>query len=220
MLTISVIKADVGGYVGHSASHPDVLDASTFPASVEGWVRGPHQGPWMPCSVKDNQQSTSLRRCRRPAAGLRKRKKEWLSDCSEGTVHRRRCVQSRQPQKKVFVIMPFSLRQVYDAITEVAHELGLLVERADEIAHNEILLDVVLDRIETSDVVVAVTAGHNPNVMYEVSYAHAAGTPTILVTPASEAAAIPFVLRGVNHVLYESQADLRWQLVKRLRATV
>jgi fructose 1,6-bisphosphate aldolase/phosphatase len=26
MVTISVIKADVGGYVGHSASHPDVLD--------------------------------------------------------------------------------------------------------------------------------------------------------------------------------------------------
>ena len=26
MVTISVIKADVGGFVGHSASHPDVLD--------------------------------------------------------------------------------------------------------------------------------------------------------------------------------------------------
>ena len=25
-VTISVIKADIGGYVGHSASHPDVLD--------------------------------------------------------------------------------------------------------------------------------------------------------------------------------------------------
>ncbi len=26
MVTISVIKADIGGYVGHSESHPDILD--------------------------------------------------------------------------------------------------------------------------------------------------------------------------------------------------
>ena len=26
MVTVSVIKADIGGYVGHSASHPDILD--------------------------------------------------------------------------------------------------------------------------------------------------------------------------------------------------
>ena len=26
MLTISVIKADIGGFVGHSASHPDILE--------------------------------------------------------------------------------------------------------------------------------------------------------------------------------------------------
>ena len=28
MLTLSVIKADIGGYVGHSASHPDLLDTA------------------------------------------------------------------------------------------------------------------------------------------------------------------------------------------------
>src|SRR4030065_1354091 len=26
MVTISVIKADIGGFVGHSSSHPDILD--------------------------------------------------------------------------------------------------------------------------------------------------------------------------------------------------
>ena len=25
MITLSVIKADIGGYVGHSSSHPDIL---------------------------------------------------------------------------------------------------------------------------------------------------------------------------------------------------
>jgi fructose 1,6-bisphosphate aldolase/phosphatase len=27
-ITLSVIKADVGGYVGHSASHPDILEVA------------------------------------------------------------------------------------------------------------------------------------------------------------------------------------------------
>src|SRR3989304_6796258 len=28
MITLSVIKADIGGYVGHSSSHPDILDSA------------------------------------------------------------------------------------------------------------------------------------------------------------------------------------------------
>jgi fructose 1,6-bisphosphate aldolase/phosphatase len=29
-ITISVIKADVGGYVGHSAMHPDLIEAASL----------------------------------------------------------------------------------------------------------------------------------------------------------------------------------------------
>jgi fructose 1,6-bisphosphate aldolase/phosphatase len=28
LITLSVIKADVGGYVGHSAVHPELIDAA------------------------------------------------------------------------------------------------------------------------------------------------------------------------------------------------
>ncbi|MDZ4277717.1 MAG: fructose-1,6-bisphosphate aldolase/phosphatase, partial [Dehalococcoidia bacterium] len=35
----------------------EVLEPFTFPAIVEGWMRGSHQGPWMPCSVKDANPS-------------------------------------------------------------------------------------------------------------------------------------------------------------------
>ncbi len=31
----------------------EVLDPFAFPAIVEGWMRGSHNGPWMPCAVKD-----------------------------------------------------------------------------------------------------------------------------------------------------------------------
>ncbi|OGO53122.1 MAG: fructose 1,6-bisphosphatase [Chloroflexi bacterium RBG_16_68_14] len=35
----------------------EVLEPFTFPAIVEGWMRGSHQGPWMPCSIKDANPS-------------------------------------------------------------------------------------------------------------------------------------------------------------------
>ncbi|MCH8066767.1 MAG: fructose 1,6-bisphosphatase, partial [Chloroflexi bacterium] len=31
----------------------EVLEPFAFPALVEGWMRGSHNGPWMPCAVKD-----------------------------------------------------------------------------------------------------------------------------------------------------------------------
>jgi fructose 1,6-bisphosphate aldolase/phosphatase len=35
----------------------EVLEPFTFPAIVEGWMRGSHQGPWMPCAVRDANPS-------------------------------------------------------------------------------------------------------------------------------------------------------------------
>ena len=35
----------------------EVLEPFCFPAIVEGWMRGSHNGPWMPCSVADANPS-------------------------------------------------------------------------------------------------------------------------------------------------------------------
>ncbi|MCH8025908.1 MAG: fructose 1,6-bisphosphatase [Chloroflexi bacterium] len=35
----------------------EVLEPFAFPAIVEGWMRGSHNGPWMPCAVKDANPS-------------------------------------------------------------------------------------------------------------------------------------------------------------------
>jgi fructose 1,6-bisphosphate aldolase/phosphatase len=35
----------------------EVLEPFTFPALVQGWMRGSHHGPWMPCSVEDANPS-------------------------------------------------------------------------------------------------------------------------------------------------------------------
>ncbi len=37
-ITLSVIKADVGGYVGHSESHPDVLAKAEEPVQIHIFI--------------------------------------------------------------------------------------------------------------------------------------------------------------------------------------
>jgi nucleoside 2-deoxyribosyltransferase len=57
--------------------------------------------------------------------------------------------------------------------------------------------------------------GKNPNVFYEVGYAHAKGKLTILLT--SDAADIPFDLKHRRHIVYESIIVLRERLKEELQ---
>lgn len=142
-------------------------------------------------------------------------RKEELQVDSE----RQKVVQSPNRQKRLFVLMPFS-KQFLDVyilgIRSVAERLGITVERADDIEHNEGILEVILERIGSADVVVADTTGNNPNVFYEVGHSHAIHKPTILIGRTGEK--IPFDLQNVNHILYETIVELRERLEKRLKA--
>lgn len=123
--------------------------------------------------------------------------------------------------KKAFVVMPFSpeLNDVYIlGIREVAESLGVVVERADEIQHNQSIPDVIRDKIRECDVVIADTSKPNPNVFYEVGMAHAIQRETILIC--RDAGSIPFDIASINHVVYTSIVELRDKLRDRLRATL
>lgn len=119
----------------------------------------------------------------------------------------------------MFVIMPFaeSFDDVYIlGIREVAERQGYVVERADDIEHNQDILAVLQNQIRTADVVIADTTQQNPNVFYEIGYAHAANKPTILVSRKGEK--IPVDLQSLNHIFYSTIVDLREKLTKRLKA--
>ena len=123
--------------------------------------------------------------------------------------------------KRVFVVMPFTSEfdDIYIlGVREVAERMRLIVERADDVEHNENILDLIQEKIRTSDAVVADTTGQNPNVFYEVGYSHAAQTPTILIS--RKGSKIPFDLQSLNHIFYESIVQLREKLAKRLKATL
>lgn len=123
--------------------------------------------------------------------------------------------------KRIFVVMSFAseFNDVYIlGIREVVEKLNFVVERADEIEHNGNILAVIYDKIRFADAVIAETTMHNPNVFYELGYAHALGKPTILI--ARKGSDIPFDIQSENHILYGSIVELREKLERRLQESL
>lgn len=120
----------------------------------------------------------------------------------------------------VFVCMPFQREfdNLYEAaIKPVVEECGYKCVRADEIEHNSTILGQIIDRIEGCHLVIAEMTNSNPNVMYEVGYAHASGKDVVLLT--NSVSKMPFDVRGINHIVYEGRVGaLKEKLRARLRA--
>lgn len=127
----------------------------------------------------------------------------------------------RQEQKRIFVIMPFAdemLDVFIFGIRWAVSELNFVAERADDLEHNGEIISEIRTAIEKSDAVVADTSGANPNVCYEVGYAHALGKPTILICRQGEK--LPFDLQGTNHLMYENIVNLREPLKAKIESTL
>ncbi len=123
--------------------------------------------------------------------------------------------------KRAFVVMPFDpeFNDIYIlGIREVSEKLGMIVERADDIEHNQSIPDLIKDKIAKCDVVIADTSSPNPNVFYEVGLAHGILKETILLC--KDAESIPFDLESINHLIYSSIVDLREKLEKRIKSTL
>ena len=142
---------------------------------------------------------------------LEKNQKSWKEKAEK----------SRQNQKRIFVIMPFT-EQMIDVfifgIRWAANELHFVAERADDLEHNGEIISEIRTAIEKSDAVVADTSGANPNVCYEVGYAHALGMPTVLICRKGEK--LPFDLQGTNHLMYENIVNLREPLKAKIESTL
>lgn len=117
-----------------------------------------------------------------------------------------------------FILMPFNSEfdDVYKVgIKETAASLNILAERVDEQIFQEGMLERIYRQIDLADIIVADMSGQNPNVFYEVGYAHAKEKLCILLT--SDAADIPFDLKHHRHIVYgNSITSLRAALEKDL----
>ncbi len=115
--------------------------------------------------------------------------------------------------------MPFSksFEDAYQlAIRPACEAAGAYAERVDQQIFTGSIMERVYNQISKADLVVADMSERNPNVFYEVGYAHALGKTTILLTKSEQD--IPFDLRQYPHVIYgESLALLKAELERRVR---
>lgn len=103
-----------------------------------------------------------------------------------------------------FVLMPFdkSFDDIYRiGIQATAKDLDVVAERVDEQNFTETILERIYRQIASADFVIADMTGQNPNVFYEVGYAHALGKLCTLIT--QDAKDIPFDLKHHRHIIYD-----------------
>lgn len=128
-------------------------------------------------------------------------------------------MEATTPKPFVFVLMPFSddFNDVYQlGIKAACEEAETYCERVDEQIFEERILDRIYNQISKADLVVADMTGRNPNVFYEVGYAHALGKSVILLT--SQADDIPFDLKHFSHIVYkQSISGLKKELRKKVK---
>jgi hypothetical protein len=115
--------------------------------------------------------------------------------------------------------MPFDpdFNDIYKiGIKETCEDAGAFCERVDEQTFPERILDRIYNQISKADIVIADMTGKNPNVFYEVGYAHALGKLTLLLVQKEKD--IPFNLRHHPFIIYgESISKLRDELSKKVK---
>jgi len=127
-------------------------------------------------------------------------------------------IESTTPKPFIFILMPFDIEfdDIYKfGIKGAAEDVGAYAERVDEQIFSEGILERIFNQISKADVIIADMTGRNPNVFYEVGYAHALGKIVLLLT--QEADDIPFDLKHRPHTVYAGKIEtLREELTKKL----
>ena len=108
-----------------------------------------------------------------------------------------------------FVIMPFAtgFDNVFQVLQSVVEDYcGCKCLRADQIATPAQITGEIWERIQNSRFLIADVTGQNPNVFYEVGFAHALQKQVILLVERGDR--VPFDIQGIRYLSYDP-ADLR-----------
>jgi nucleoside 2-deoxyribosyltransferase len=112
-----------------------------------------------------------------------------------------------KPKPFCFILMPFdkAFDETYNLIRSCCENADTFGERVSEQIFDSTILERIYNQISKADIIIADMSGKNPNVFYEVGYAHALGKKTILLTQKIED--IPFDLKGYPHIEYKRDSE-------------
>lgn len=109
-------------------------------------------------------------------------------------------------QPKLFVVMQFTeeYNNLYkEVITPVAEKKGIEVIRADEFYSSTPILNDIIRSIKEASIIIAEITPDNPNVFYEIGYAHAINKPTILICDRKREK-LPFDISSFRTLFYDN----------------
>ena len=105
---------------------------------------------------------------------------------------------------RAFVVMQFTepFDSLYaEVIRPVCEELRFDAYRADDVFRPGLILQNIIAGLVESDVIIAEITPTNANVFYELGYAHARNTPTVLL--ARRNGTLPFDISGHRVIFYD-----------------
>ena len=118
----------------------------------------------------------------------------------------------------IFCIMPFT-EKFYDTyifgIKQTLNDLGFYCYRIDEEIFNDSIIDKIKESIITANYIVADISTYNPNVYYEIGFAHALGKKVILIC--NSIGDLKFDLQHMRTIIYSNISDLRLKLEKEFK---
>lgn len=119
---------------------------------------------------------------------------------------------------QAFVVMQFSdeFNALYnDVIRPTLKNFGFAVMRADDIYKSGLIIEDITRSIEEASLVIADITLDNPNVFYEVGYAHGIKKPTILLSE-RQRQALPFDVSGFRTLFYDNTIGGKREVETRL----
>jgi hypothetical protein len=118
-----------------------------------------------------------------------------------------------------FTVMQFSKEydELYNNVIEsVCDEFGIKAVRADDIHNNGMVIHDIVREISEAQLVIADITPNNPNVYYEVGYAHAKQKQVILLCDRSRSE-LPFDLSSFRTIFYENSISGKVDIEQKLR---